>query len=95
MWQGITSFVDAVNRDRMLLVLMMLTAGAEVLGFAHQALLPSLARDVLHTGPEGLGVLNAARSVGGILALARLPARLHRGRRRALRGGAGVLRRRA
>jgi hypothetical protein len=53
----------------MLLVLMMLTAGAEVLGFAHQAVLPSLARDVLHTGPEGLGVLNAARSVGGILAL--------------------------
>lgn len=69
MWQGITSFVNAVNRDRMLLVLMMLTAGAEVLGFAHQALLPSLARDVLHTGPEGLGVLNAARAVGGILAL--------------------------
>jgi MFS family permease len=69
MWQGITGFVGAVNRDRMLLVLMMLTAGAEVLGFAHQALLPSLARDVLHRGPEGLGVLNAARSVGGILAL--------------------------
>lgn len=69
MWQGITTFVDAVNRDRMLLVLMMLTAGAEVLGFAHQALLPSLARDVLHTGPEGLGVLNAARAVGGVLAL--------------------------
>lgn len=69
MWRGITDFVAAVNRDRMLLVLMMLTAGAEVLGFAHQAVLPSLARDVLHTGPEGLGVLNAARSVGGILAL--------------------------
>jgi hypothetical protein len=67
--QGITSFVTAVNRDRMLLVLMMLTGGAEVLGFAHQALLPSLARDVLHTGPEGLGILNAARSVGGILAM--------------------------
>jgi MFS family permease len=69
LWQGIAGFVAAVNRDRMLLVLMMLTAGAEVLGFAHQAVLPSLARDVLDTGPEGLGVLNAARSVGGILAL--------------------------
>ena len=34
---------------------MVLTAGAEVLGFSHQALLPSLARDVLRTGPEGLG----------------------------------------
>jgi hypothetical protein len=49
---------------------MALTAGAEVLGFAHQVVLPSLARDVLHTGPEGLGVLNAARSIGGILGLA-------------------------
>jgi hypothetical protein len=69
MWKGVTGFVEAVNRDRMLLVLMMLTAGAEVLGFAHQAVLPSLARDVLHAGPEGLGVLNAARAVGGILGL--------------------------
>jgi hypothetical protein len=54
----------------MLLVLMILTAAAEVLGFSHQALLPSLARDVLHTGPEGLGALNAARSLGGMLGLA-------------------------
>jgi MFS family permease len=69
MWDGVVAFVAAVRRDRTLLVLMLLTAAAEVLGFAHQALLPSLARDVLHTGPEGLGVLNAARSVGGILGL--------------------------
>ena len=54
---------------------MMLTAGAEILGFAHQALLPSLARDVLHMGPEGLGALNGARSVGGILGLAAASAR--------------------
>jgi hypothetical protein len=68
MWRGITSFVDAVNRDRMLLVLMMLTAGAEVLGFAHQALLPSLARDVLTPAPRG-SACSTRRSVGGILAL--------------------------
>jgi hypothetical protein len=70
LWQGTLGFLVAVGRNRTLLVLMMLTAGAEVLGFAHQALLPSLARDVLHTGPEGLGALNAARSVGGIFGLA-------------------------
>jgi len=69
MWRSITGFVGVVNRDPMLRVLMILTAGAEVLGFAHQAVLPSLARDVLDIGPEGLGALNAARSVGGILAL--------------------------
>ncbi|HEX6209641.1 MAG TPA: hypothetical protein VF136_02620, partial [Methylomirabilota bacterium] len=68
-------FLVAVRRDRTLLVLMMLTGGAEVLGFAHQALLPSLARDVLDIGPEGLGALNGARAVGGILALAAASAR--------------------
>lgn len=70
LWASAMEFLVAVGRDRTLLVLMMLTAGAEVLGFAHQALLPSLARDVLEIGPEGLGALNAARSVGGILGLA-------------------------
>jgi MFS family permease len=69
MWEGVIAFIVAMRKDRTLLVLMMLTAAAEVLGFAHQALLPSLSRDVLHTGPEGLGVMNAARSVGGILGL--------------------------
>jgi hypothetical protein len=65
----VREFLVAVRRDRTLLVLMALTAGAEILGFAHQVVLPSLARDVLHAGPEGLGVLNGARSVGGILGL--------------------------
>jgi len=69
LWRGVTGFFVAVRADSTLRVLMLLTAGAEVLGFAHQALLPSLSRDVLHTGPEGLGVMNAARAVGGILAL--------------------------
>jgi hypothetical protein len=70
LWGSVTEFLTAVRTDRALLVLMTLTAGAEILGFAHQVLLPSLARDVLRAGPEGLGVLNAARSVGGILGLA-------------------------
>jgi MFS family permease len=70
LWRSAMEFLVAVRRDRTLLVLMMLSAGAEVLGFAHQALLPSLARDVLDIGPEGLGALNGARAVGGILGLA-------------------------
>ena len=69
LWQSFVDFVTVIRRDPVLPVLMMLTAGAEILGFAHQALFPSLARDVLRVGPEGLGVMNAARSVGGILAL--------------------------
>jgi hypothetical protein len=41
-----------------------------MLGFSHQALLPSLARDVLQVGPEGLGVMTAARQVGGLAGIA-------------------------
>jgi MFS family permease len=69
MWRNVVDFAGLLRRDTLLLALMALTAGAEVLGFSHQTLLPSLARDVLKSGPEGLGVLNAARSVGGIVGL--------------------------
>jgi MFS family permease len=75
LWGSVLEFAAATRRDRTLVVLMLLTAGAEILGFSHQALLPSLARDVLHAGPEGLGVLAAARSVGGIVGLAAASAR--------------------
>src|SRR5262249_54145508 len=68
-WRSVVEFARSLRKDRTLLVLMFLTAGAEVLGFSHQLLLPSLARDVLHIGPEGLGAMNAARSIGGILGL--------------------------
>jgi len=74
-WRSVVDFAAAVGRDRTLLLLMLLTAGAEILGFSHQALLPSLARDVLRVGPEGLGALNAARSIGGILGLFAVPTR--------------------
>ena len=70
LWRGVVGFATAMRTERALLVLMMLTSSAEILGFSHQALLPSLARDILRAGPEGLGTLNAARSVGGIVGLA-------------------------
>jgi len=62
----VVDFLTMIRRDRVLLHLMSLTAVAEVLGFSHQALLPSLARDVLRVGPGGLGVMTAARQVGGL-----------------------------
>lgn len=73
--RAVVDWIGSLGRDRTLLGLMLLTAGAEMLGFSHQALLPSLARDVLRVGPEGLGVMNAARSIGGILGLALASAR--------------------
>jgi hypothetical protein len=74
-WQNLVGFFVALRRESVLAVLMLLTAAAEIFGFAHQALLPSLARDVLGVGPEGLGAMNAARSVGGILGLLAISAR--------------------
>ena len=41
----------------------------EVLAFSHSSALPVLARDVLKLGPEGLGTMNAAVSIGGTLSL--------------------------
>jgi len=70
LWRNVAGFTKALRAEGTLLVLMMLTSSAEILGFSHQTLLPSLARDVLRAGPEGLGILNAARSVGGIVGLA-------------------------
>jgi MFS family permease len=48
------------------------------------ALLPIYARDVLHTGPWGLGLLRSAPAIGGLLmavVLARAPIERHIGRR--------------
>ena len=70
MRDDVLGFLGTIRRDRVLLHLMSLTAIAEVLGFSHQALLPSLARDVLRVGPEGLGVMTAARQVGGLAGIA-------------------------
>jgi MFS family permease len=68
-WEGLSGFVEAARRERRLPVLMALTAAGEVLGFSHQAVLPSLARDILRVGPEGLGVMNATRQAGGIIGM--------------------------
>ena len=68
-WEGLSSFFQAARAERRLPALMALTAAGEVLGFSHQAVLPSLARDILHVGPEGLGAMSASRQAGGILAM--------------------------
>src|SRR5262249_59616160 len=51
LWQGAIDFITAMRKDPVLPVLMLLTAGAEMLGFAHPTLLPSLAPGVLRLRP--------------------------------------------
>jgi MFS family permease len=53
----------------------------EIFAFSHMSALPLFAQDVLVTGAEGLGTLNAAVSVGGAVAVALLsllPGRVER-----------------
>ena len=54
--------------NRMLVALLLLTAAVEVFGFSFSTALPELATNRLHLGADGLGILQAARAGGGILA---------------------------
>lgn len=70
-----------IRRHRVILGLMSLDLFAVLLGGA-TALLPIYARDILHTGPLGLGLLRSAPALGALatsLALARRPLRGHVG----------------
>ena len=67
--RNLTVYVRLLRNYRLLLVLMILTAATEVLGFTHMTLLPVFAKDVLAVGPTGLGVMTAMRQTGGLLGL--------------------------
>ncbi len=63
-----------VRRTQILLGAILLDLLAVLFGGA-VALLPVFARSILHTGPEGLGILRAAPAVGALLAAALLTRR--------------------
>ena len=67
--KNLLGYVKLVRENRILLVLMLLTAATEVFGFTHITLLPVFAKEVLHVGATGLGVMTAARQAGGLLGL--------------------------
>ncbi len=67
MLQNLTGYIRLLRNYRLLLALMLLTATTEILGFTHMTLLPVFAKEVLHIGPTGLGVMTAVRQGGGLL----------------------------
>ena len=67
-WESITVGVRYVYNDQILLASMALDLFAVLFGGAI-ALLPAFAKDVLHVGPIGLGVLNAAPTTGALLTM--------------------------
>jgi predicted MFS family arabinose efflux permease len=67
--RNIAEFLRELRTNRTLLVLVGLVSIVEVLGFSFQTALPELARDRLNLGAEGLGIMHAFRSIGGVLAI--------------------------
>ncbi len=81
-WQSVATGVRYVVGDQVLLGSMALDLFAVFFGGAI-AMLPVFARDILHVGPIGLGVLNAAPTTGALLTMllaARFPPVRHAGR---------------
>ena len=65
-WSQVADGLRYVRRNRLVLGAITLDLFAVLLGSA-TAMLPIFARDILHTGPEGLGHLRAAPAVGATL----------------------------
>jgi MFS family permease len=65
--ENLRAYLRALRTNQSMRSLLVSTAAAEILGFSYQVMLPILAKEVLHVGAAGLGVLTAFRSVGGAL----------------------------
>jgi MFS family permease len=81
--ESVMQGIAFIRRTPVLLGAISLDLVAVLLGGA-VALLPLFARDVLHVGPEGLGLLRSAPAIGALVAgilLTRRPLRKHVGRR--------------
>jgi len=66
--QNIREFGAELRSNRVLMMLVLITAAVEVFGFSFATALPELATIRLNLGEDGLGYLHAARAAGGIVA---------------------------
>ncbi|GMQ75821.1 MAG: MFS transporter [Gammaproteobacteria bacterium] len=67
-WENLREYVQEMRRNRVLLMLILVTAAVEVLGFSFATILPELATGKLGVGAEGLGIMHAVRAAGGFAA---------------------------
>ena len=66
-YENLVNYFRALKNNRVMLSLIISTAGAEILGFSHQVMLPILAKEVLGVGAFGLGLLTAFRFLGSAI----------------------------
>ena len=68
MRQNIREYVGELRANRLLLMLLVVTLSVEIFGFSFATALPEVATTRLHLGADGLGLMHAARGVGGMIA---------------------------
>jgi MFS family permease len=67
-FDNLREYVQEMRRNQTLLMLIVVTAAVEVLGFSFATILPELATQRLGVGAEGLGMMHAVRAAGGFAA---------------------------
>ena len=66
--ENLCDFGREFRLNRTLVILVVITASVEVLGFSFVTALPELAHERFSVGADGLGTLHSARALGGIFA---------------------------
>ena len=68
MGQNIREYISELRGNRLLVMLLAVTAAVEIFGFSFATALPELATTRLQIGAGGLGTLHDARAIGGMIA---------------------------
>jgi MFS family permease len=64
---NLKEFAVEVRSNGSLALLVLLSGAVEILGFSAMALMPSIARDVLGLGADGLGLIQSVGAIGGVV----------------------------
>lgn len=67
-WKNIVEGFQIVKKNKIVFTLMVMASTCEMFGFSFAVLVPVFARDVLEVGAVGMGMINAFRSGGGLIA---------------------------
>lgn len=81
--QSFGEALTLVGRNPSVRALLILSVATEIFAFSHIVMISIFARDILEIGPEGFGIMVAARAVGsviGVVSLASIGDRLPRGK---------------
>src|SRR5207249_3348442 len=81
-WAGLSEAVAFIRSDRRIWTVVVLMAVFSIFGFPYLVMMPVFARDVLHRGATGYGVMMTAVGIGaliGALAVASLDRRIRKG----------------